>query len=831
MPPNPIRRDTSDPAASADPSVFSIDLSPEQTLSPSGALVTQSADGADVYDFAGPEQPPLVDDPNDPDANLALQMDQTDLDAIAAELLDKIEEDEQTWEGWHQTLAAGIDLLGVTFEDRSFPFKGASGAYDPVMMEAVFRCYAKARGELLPPEGPVKTQLVGAETDGAEDRAARLKAFMNLYFTKLAPEYYPDFDQMLFWWSLAGSMFKKVYQDPIKGRPVAPFIMPEKFVVAKGTTSLDSCVRATHKVDLSQREVRLRQLSGLWLDMDLGEPDAGASAGNSGTAENPVTIASDQAEGVSSQGSLGGRSKYVGDASWEIPECHVDLDLSSLSNRPDPLVPEGLPVPYRVTIARQARKILSIQRNWTPGDPMYSKRNWFIHYKLLPGTGFYGFGFAHILCNAARTGTALTRQIIDGTTLGMFSGGVRAKGMKLENNNLMIGPCEFPEIDTGGQPLSQVFQQLPVRDVSPVSLETLKYTAERAENLAQTMDISVGDGRQDAPVGTTVALMEAANVLTSVMIKNAHVSLRREFEAFYALFGEHLQETPYPFPVRPSPQAPNGTMTIMRADFAPGVEVVPVSDPNITSSSQRIMRSQAIGAAGNQFPDLVNRREVLRETFAAMNLSDEKIDRIMPPPQQGQPSDPLTENQMALAGAPLAAAAWQAHEAHIQVHSAESVVKLPTMQSHIAQHVAMLMRVKIEGMIGQPLPQGQMPPEIENRIAMITAQAMDALKKQQGNSITQDQIVQQQFEIDLKEIAEKLESVQTKAAVDAFKAKLSFESQERDRGVKLRIAEVNAAAGTADNKTPPPDYVQAIMDIGNRQAPGSTAPGGTNGQP
>lgn len=826
MPPRPVRlaAPESDPSTGDGDTSVDIDLSPPglPSLSPSGASVTDQSDGTSEYDFdAAPHSVAIAADPNDPDANLALHMDESDLDAIAAELLDKIDEDKESSRAWYETVATGIEMLGMTYEERTYPFKGASGAYDPMMAEAVFRCYAKARGELLPAAGPVKTQVIGAETDAALDQAARVKAWMNLYLTKLAPEYYPEFDQMLWWWSLAGSMFKKVYQDPILGRPVAPFIMPQDFIVAYGTKSLDSCVRATHECTLSQREVKLRQLSGLWLDTDLGEPDEGAGDYiGSASSENPIREASDNAEGVSGALALGSRSKYLGDAAWQIPESHVDMDLSSLSNSPDPLVPEGLPVPYRVTLARQSRKILAIHRNWRVGDEMYSKRNWFIHYKLLPGTGFYGFGFAHVLNNSARTGTALTRQIIDSATLGMFSGGVRAKGMKIENNNLMIGPCEFPEIDTGGQPLSQVFQPLPVRDLNPVTLDLLKFNSDRSENLANTMDISVGDGRQDAPVGTTVALMEAANVVTSVMIKNAHVSLRREFEAIGALFGEHLPATPYPFPVRPSAKNPSGQAAIMKADFGPSVEVVPVSDPNITSSSQRMMRAEAIAAKGNQYPDLVNRREMLRESFEAMNLDDDKIDKLVPPPQQGQPADPLTENQMALAGAPLAAAPWQAHEAHIAVH--QTLAQMPAMQAHIAQHVSMQMRAKIEAVIGRPLPQGQLPPELENQVALMTAKAMDQLKKQQGNTITQDQIVQQEFQLESAKIAEKAQAVQTKATSDAFKANLTFQSEERDRAVRLRIAEINAASGLADNQVPDPAYVKAIMGIGNEQPFGPT---------
>lgn len=815
-------------AADAGQTPIDIDLGASPQFSPSGATVSPAEDGttAEIYDFSPQTPAPLTDDPSDPDANLALQMDESDLDEIGAELLDKIDEDKRSAEPWYETLASGIDLLGVTFEERTFPFKGASGAYDPVLAEAVFRGYAKARGELMPAAGPVKTQIVGAETDDALDRSARVQAWMNLYLTTLAPEYYTDFDQMLFWWALAGSMFKKVYQDPIKGRPVAPFIMPQKFVVAYGTTSLDSCVRATHECTLSQREVKLRQIAGIWRDLDLGDPDAGSVgvAGMSSTGENPVTMAANQAEGMTSQNAVSSRSRYIGDAAWEIPESHVDLDLSSLSNRPDPLVPQGLPVPYRVTMARQSRKVLAIQRNWMTGDPMYGKRNWFIQYKLLPGTGFYGFGYAHLLCNSARTGTALTRQIIDGTTLGMFTGGVRAKGMKLENNNLMIGPCEFPEIDTGGQKIGDVFAPLPIREVSPVSLDTLKFTAQRAENLANTVDIAVGDGRQDAPVGTTVALQEAANIVTSVMIKNAHVSLRREFEAFHTLFGEHLPSKPYPFAVRPSKAFPNGQTVIMRADFQPGVQILPVSDPNITSSSQRMMRAQAINAAAATAPDLYNRRAVQKQFLISINLSDDTIEELLPQPQQGMPADPLTENQMALAGAPLQAAPWQDHAAHIQVH--QMLAQMPSMQAHIAQHIAMQMRAQVEAIIGHSLPASipghPLPPEVENRIAALTAQAMQRLKQQKGNSITQDDIIQAEMAAEANKLAEKAQAAQTSAAAKTFAATLKYRSDQEDRGVRMRIAEINAAATAARSQTPPPDYIQQILDAGNREALGLT---------
>jgi hypothetical protein len=722
-----------------------------------GAEFTELDDGGVEIDFEPetdlPEEAPF-------EANLALYMDDMDLNTLGETLLSGVEEDRQSRGDWEATMSEGIKLMGLKIEDRQTPFKGACGVYDPLLAEAVVRWQAVAAGELLPASGPVKTQVIGVANEQLEAQASRVQQFMNLYLTELAPEFYEEFDQMLFWLPLVGSTFKKTYQDRLLGRPVSRFVLPDNFVVSYGTSDLATSPRFCHITPMTRRNFRLAQLAGVYRDIDLGDPQADDSS------QTPIQAEVDGVQGV--------EPGAEGTEEYRIYEVYADLNLVGYEND------DGIPLPYVVTIEEGSRKVLSVYRNYDEVDPTYQRKDMFTHYKFMPGVGFYGLGYAHLLGNSAKTATSIRRQLIDAGTLNNFPGGLRVKGMRLEDNNIGIGPTEFREIDTGGLPIQNAIMTMPYKEPSQVSLALLKETYEAARNLANTAEIAVGEGRQDAPVGTTVALMEAATRLQSATLKRCHRAFSRELKLIANLFGKYLPDEPYPFPVR------GGMAAIMREDFANNIDVIPVSDPNISSSAQRMMRAEALLRFATQQPDQHNLREAYRQMYVEMGVADEKIQLILAPEKEKpRPLDPLTENQNAIVGVPLVAGAYQDHDAHIASH-APIAQDNPALQAHINEHLAMKMRQQVEQMIGQPLPPPgtPMPPELENQIAVMVAQAMQQLAPMYKPQPEIDQMAQ----IEAQKLQIKQADNERDAQVELAKAQMEAQSDAANRASREKIA-------------------------------------------
>lgn len=725
-----------------------------------GALVMENEDGSVDIDFDPADED--AGDAEEHSANLADFMNDMDLAGLSEQLMSGVEEDKQSRSDWETTMEKGIKLLGLKIEDRTTPFNGACGVFDPLMAEAVIRWQAVARGELMPAAGPVKTQVIGVPNMDLDDQAERVKAWMNLYLTELAPEYYEEFDQMLMWLPLVGSTFKKVYQDPVLARPVARFVLPSNFIVSYGTSDLSTSQRYCHVVPMTKKQLRMAQINGVYRDLSLGDPQP---TGNDDIVQAEV----DSVEGL--QPGASGANDY------QIYEVYADLDLKGFENE------DGIPLPYIVSIDENTRKILSIRRNWKEGDTTFQKRNYFVHYKFLPGLGFYGLGYAHILGNSAKTATSIRRQLIDAGTLNNFPGGLRVKGMRLDDNNLGIGPTEFREIDTGGLPIQNAIMPMPYKEPSQVSLELLRETYEGARNLANTAEIAVGDGRQDAPVGTTVALMEAATRVQSATLKRAHKSLGQELKLIADLFGEYLPEAPYPFPVK------GGQTAIMRADFVNNIDVIPVSDPNISSSAQRMMRAEALLRFATQQPDMHDLHAAFKQMYMEMGIEPEKIDAILPNKTiEPKPLDPLTENQNAIVGLPLRAGEYQDHDAHIAAH-APIAQDNPNLQAHINEHLALKLRVQVQQVLGQQLPPpgAPLPPEVENQLALAVAEAMQQLApmyKPQPEQPPVDPLV----EVEAMKVQQKQISDERDAQVELQKAELSYRSDAEDRASKERIA-------------------------------------------
>lgn len=754
--------------------------------------VLEDADGGVVVDFSPPQNPATSPEALLHGANLAEYMPETALNSLSEQLMAAVDQDKESRADWESMMTEGIRYLGLKFEDRTYPFPGASGVFDTLMLEAVIRWHATATAELLPASGPVKTQIIGIPDERTEAQASRVKEFMNYYLTEGAPEYVEENDQMLMWLPLMGSTFKKTYQDPILNRPVSTFVSANNLIVNYGATDIDTAPRVTHVFKLTLKELKMRQITGFYRDVELGAP------GELNPSETSDAI-SEKVDEVQGTQRIDSENPDMG-TNYEFREIHVDIDLEGFEHKSaiegdEGGEPTGLPLPYIITIEVNSRKVMSIRRNWREGDATYEKIQYFTHFKFVPGLGFYGIGYAHILGNPAKAATALQRQMIDAATLEMFPGGLRVKGMRLGENNKMIAPCEFIEIDTGGLPINQAVSPMPYKGPSDVSLVLWEKGRENAMRLAGGSEIAVGEGRQDAPVGTTVALLEAANRAQSSTLKNCHRSFRREFKLIAALFGQYLPDLPYPFPVA------GGEKAIMRADFSNNIDVIPVSDPNITSSAQRMMRAEALLRMATQAPNLHNQYEAYKQMYVEMGVDPGKIERLLPPPQEAVPLDPLTENQNALIGKPLKAAVWQDHNAHIMSHQplAENV---PSMQAHIAEHMALQMRVNVEKQLGIQLPPetAQLPPEIQNQIAVLVSQAIQQLNAPKADNPTPEQIMMEDLRVKALGVQKKWQETLAKQQGEAYKARMQFITEERNRESRERIAAMKEQAREIDRR-------------------------------
>lgn len=767
--------DETDPLVGGD---VGVELPPPDLAPVEGLEISPEEDGSVVVDFA-PAQTAANPDMAEHGANLAAFLEDGVLTQLGTDIVGMVEADLSSREEWETTMAQGVKLLGVKVEDRTQPFNHACGVYDPVMIEAVIRAQAVARAELLPAKGPVQTEVVGLEDDAANDRAWRIREFMNLYLTKLAPEYYPDYDQMLFGWALFGSVFRKVYFDPVMGRPLSVYVPPENFVVSYTTSDIFTCPRATHIIPMSKNDVKAQVAAGVYRDVNLGDPSSDTSEDD----VRPMKQAADTATGVTPE-------LYEGDERYTLYETHLYLTLKGDEAK------DGIASPYRVTVDKETKKVLAIYRNWREGDSARRKRQFFVHYKFMPGLGFYGYGFAHILAGAAKTGTSIRRQLVDAGTLNLFPGGLRVKGMRLDDNNLKIGPTTFVEIDTGGLPIQQAIMTMPYKEPPQTSLALLQENTGSAEKIASTTEMAVGEGRQDAPVGTTVALLEAANRVQAATMKRAHEAFSREMEMLYTLFGQHLPESPYPFKVR------GGVVNIMRADFDGSVSVFPVSDPNVASSSQRMMRAQALLGMAMQAPQIHDLRAVYRNMYVEMGVSAEKIMQIMPSEGDVQPADPLTENQAMITQKPVKAGEAQDHDAHIAAHQmlVESPAA-PAVMAHIAEHQALKMRVKVQEVLGQALPPAgtKLPPQIENQIAVLVAKAMQVIQQQkkaadmeaQGmkpGDPSPAQLMLEQIKVDAQKVMAEAQAAAAKDATARYSADLKARTSIITAGMKANGA-------------------------------------------
>ena len=629
----------------------------------------QMEDGS--IEFGAP-LPPM--DNTDFYANLADIIDDSDLNSLKNDLMGNIEADKESRSDWEKTYRNGLEYLGMKYEERSAPFEGASGVMHPLLAESVTQFQAQAYNELLPSQGPVKTQVLGMTTPETEQQASRVQEFMNYQLMQVMKEYDPETDQMLFYLPLSGSAFRKVYYDQNLGRAVSKFIPSEDLIVPYAATDLHSATRITHVINMSMNDIRKLQQVGFYSDVKID------SASMMADETDEIQEEIDELQGVS--------PSYSDDDTCKVHEIHTELDIPGFEDMNAQGEETGIKLPYIVTIANN--KVLSIRRNYKENDQLKQRTNYFVHYKFLPGLGFYGFGLTHMIGGLSKASTSILRQLIDAGTLSNLPAGFKARGIRIRNDDQPLQPGEFRDMDAPGGSLRDAFVPLPFKEPSQTLLSLLGILVDSGRRFASIADIQVGDGNQNAPVGTTVALLERGTRVMSAIHKRLHASQRIEFEILAKVFGEYLPPA-YPY------STANGNQTIKALDFDSRVDVLPVSDPNTFSMSQRVMMAQELLRTVQSNPEIhgpTGIHEAYRRMYSSMGVQN--IEQLLPPPPQPQPIDPASENASLIAGMPAQAFQGQDHDSHINSHvslygtitAQSNPVVLSLIQSHVYQHVS-----------------------------------------------------------------------------------------------------------------------------------------------
>tara|TARA_R110002020_G_scaffold472974_1_gene701624 strand:- start:1996 stop:4434 length:2439 start_codon:yes stop_codon:yes gene_type:complete len=676
-------------------------------------------DGGVVVDFDPQDQRGVNEDFF---ANLAEEIPDRELSRISSDLLAEFDANKASRQEWEDAYTNGLELLGFTYDERTQPFRGASGVTHPLLAEAATQFQAQAFNELLPAAGPVRTVVMGKETASKNQQASRVKQFMNYYITNVMEEYTPDMDQMLFYLPLAGSTFKKTYYEETLGRAVSKFVPAENLVVPYETADLETCPNITQVVRMSLNDLRKRQVAGVYLDVEV------------------IPAQKEMSDLDGEMDRIEGMEPNQIDYDCTILECHVDLDLEGYEEVDEEGEFTGIKVPYVVTISEDNGQVLSVRRNYAEEDELKKKVQYFTHYKFLPGFGFYGLGLIHTIGGLSRTATSALRQLIDAGTLSNLPAGFKARGLRIRDDDDPLQPGEFRDVDAPGGAIRDSLMPLPFKGPDQTLFQLLGFVVQAAQRFATITDLKVGEGNQNAAVGTTMAMMEQGSRVMSAVHKRLHYAMRQEFRILARVMSESLPQQ-YPYTV------PGGDETIMREDFDDRVDVLPVSNPNIFSQAQRIMLAQTKLQLATQAPEIHNINEVYRDMYEALGVTD--VDRIMKatPSEEPKPIDPAQENINALDMLPLHAFEGQNHQAHITAHlvfgSSPMVGGMPpvaiTLQKHIMEHVqiaakeqaavAYLQQVQQKG--GQPASDEEML-EIEKMTAQFVAEGLQQVKQMSG---------------------------------------------------------------------------------------------------
>jgi len=717
-------------------------VSETETVSSSPTEVTQNEDGSVDINFDPKLK--MEGEALEHGANLAEFIDENDLNLLGSELYQNYEDYKSSRKDWEQAYTQGLDLLGFKYEQRTEPFQGASGATHPVLAEAVTQFQALAYKELLPAEGPVRTQVVGASTPDTEQQAERVKEFMNYQIMDVMKEYEPEFDQMLFYLPLSGSTFKKVYYEETLGRAVSQFVPAEDLVVPYSATSLEDAEAIVHVLKVSANDLRKQQVNGFYRDIELLPAD-------DSTDTNDVKDKEKQLEGIT-------KSEYS-DEVFTLLECHVNLDLEGFEDiDPQTGEPTGIKLPYIVTLEEGSREVLSIKRNWDAQDVKKEKKQYFVHFKFLPGFGFYGFGLIQMIGGLSRTATSALRQLLDAGTLSNLPAGFKQRGIRIRDDAQSIQPGEWRDVDAPSGNLRDSFMTLPYKEPSQTLLTLMGVVVQAGQRFASIADLQVGDGNQQAAVGTTVALLERGSRTMSAIHKRIYASMKQEFKLLAKVFALYLPPE-YPYNVVGGPR------TIKQQDFDDRVDIVPVADPNIFSQTQRISIAQTELQLAMSNPQIHNMYEVYRSMYEALGIKD--IDKILNKPQPPQPKDPALEHIAALAGQPFQAFPGQDHRAHITAH-------LSFMSTNMARNAPPLMAALEKNIFEHISVMSQEQTEIEFRNEMQQLQMMGQQIQQMGQQNPQ---IAQQMQIQAKMLGEKIEARKAQLIADAMEEFLKEEQQ------------------------------------------------------
>jgi len=702
--------------------------------------VTEEDDGGATVDF-DPNAMPAPEE-GDHFANLAELLPDDILDPMASQLDGDYREYRASRADWERAYTVGLDLLGFKYENRTEPFQGASGATHPVLAEAVTQFQALAYKELLPADGPVRTQILGISNPQKEQQSQRVKDFMNYQLMDQMKEYEPEFDQMLFYLPLAGSTFKKVYYDDLLGRAVSKFVPADDLIVPYTATSLEDATSVCHVVKISENELRKQQVSGFYRDIELAKPqDVNADQ----VAKKELEI-----EGLN-------KSQRV-EPLYKLLEFHVNLDIEGFEDVGADGEPTGIKLPYIVTIDEGSRKVLSIRRNFAPNDPTKNKIQYFVHFKFLPGLGFYGFGLIHMIGGLSRTATAALRQLLDAGTLSNLPAGFKQRGVRVQNEADPIQPGEFKDVDAPGGSLRDAFFPLPYKEPSPTLLQLLGIVVQAGQRFASIADMQIGDGNQGAAVGTTIALLERGSRVMSAIHKRLYAAMKKEFGLLATIISQYLPPE-YPYDVV------GGARTVKQMDFDDRIDVVPVADPNIFSMSQRITLAQTEMQLATTNPQMHNMYNVYRTMYEAIGVKN--IDAILPPPPPNTPKDPSIENIDALGGKPFNAFPGQDHRAHITAHlnfmATNMVRNAPTvmaaLEKNCLEHISLMAQEQIElefaekiSMLQQMSQQAQQDPMVQKQLQQLSLE-MESRKavlisEMMGDFMEEEKKITSQFDSD-----------------------------------------------------------------------------------
>ena len=707
--------------------------------------------------------------------NLADILPSDVLDPLGNELKSNYMDYKMSRKEWERSYTEGLDLLGFKYENRTEPFQGASGATHPVLAEAVTQFQATAYKELLPSDGPVRTQILGVTTPPKQQQAQRVKDFMNYLIMDQMKEYEPEFDSMLFHLPLAGSTFKKVYYDDLLGRAVSKFVPADDLIVPYTANSLDDAEAIIHVIKISENDLRKQQVAGFYSDVDLGPPAM--------STNDDVSKKEKELEGTKRSGKQ--------QTMYNLLECHIDLDLEGFEDIGTDGQPTGIKLPYIVTIEEGSGTVLSIRRNYAPNDPLKRRVQYFVHFKFLPGLGFYGFGLIHMIGGLSRTATVALRQLLDAGTLSNLPAGFKQRGVRVRDEASPIQPGEFKDVDAPGGNLREAFFPLPYKEPSATLLQLMGIVVQAGQRFAAISELQTGEGTQNAAVGTTIALLERGSKVMSAIHKRLYNSMRNEFKILSRIISTYLPKE-YPYDVI------GGARIIKQADFDDRIDILPVADPNIFSMSQRITLAQTQLQLATSNPQIHNLYSAYRNMYEAIGVKN--IDQVLPPPAPVQAMDPSREHIMALSGKPFQAFPGQDHRAHITAHlnfmSTNMVRNNPAVmaaiQKNILEHISLMAQEQIQLEFKEQLEQ----------LAMLRQTApVDPQASQQLNSVVQNiesrkavliAEMTQEFMMEEKKITSQFDS-DPLLKLKAREVDLRAMENERKKEADLRKSELDRA--------------------------------------